>query len=272
MSFTEKLAKTTSKNNSLLCVGLDPDPAKFPTVLGNNPAKIFDFNKAIVDATVDIVACYKLNSAFYEAFGPDSIKQMVQTVEYIRSLNPDIPIILDAKRGDIGNTNEQYAAYAFNYVIADAVTIQPYQGAEAVAPFFADSDKGVFVLAKTSNPDSSEFQNIEVNGDPLYIKVIQAFLKRYESNGNCFFVAGATYPEEMKQIRTLIGDAPLLVPGMGAQGGDASQMVPAGLNSTGDGLIINSSRAILYDSNDEDFAEAARTEAIKSKDVINTYR
>jgi len=271
MSFIDKLKYSVARNNSLLCVGLDPNLDNIPNHLIKDVSSIVKFNKAIIDATVEHVCCFKPNSAFYESHGADGIVALRETTDYIRAKYPHMPVLLDAKRGDIGNTNKQYVAYAFEYIMADAVTVHPYQGAEAVAPYFNDPDKGVFVLAKTSNPDSAQFQNIQTDGAPLYEKVIKEFLKEH-TKGNCFFVAGATYPRELKQIRTLIGEAPLLVPGVGAQGGDVKMMVEAAVNSEGEGLIINASRGVLYKSSDKDFAEAAEQEAKRLKEEINQHR
>ncbi len=272
MTFIDKLTQAVQKNNSLLCVGLDPDPALFPKSVGNETKDILAFNRAIIDATADLVCCYKPNTAFYESRGTDGIQMLHETILYVQKMYAHLPIILDAKRGDIGNTNAHYAKFAFDYLGADAVTIQPYQGVEATEPFFKNPEKGVFVLAKTSNPDSAEFQNIVVDGTTMYERVIGSFVQRYGDTGNCFFVAGATYPTEMKAIRQMVGEAPLLVPGVGAQGGSIAEMVPAGLNMDGAGLIINSSRAVLYASNGDDFAEAARAEALRTRDEINRYR
>lgn len=272
MTFQDKLNNAVSKNNSLLCVGLDPDPEKMPKHLDGDYTRLFEFNKAIIDATADLVCCYKPNSAFYEAGGAKTIEQLNATIQYIKATYPEIPVLLDAKRGDIGNTNKQYASFSFDYCQADAMTIQPYQGVKAVEPFFTNPNKGVFVLAKTSNPDSSLFQNIETDNSPLYLKVIQGFLKEYGGKNNCFFVAGATYPKEMAEIRKIVGDAPLLVPGIGAQGGDVESMVSAGLNQGSAGLIINSSRGVLYAGAGEDFANKSREAAISLRDEINKYR
>lgn len=272
MTFIDKLNKSVQKNNSLLCVGLDPDISKFPDTIPKDPALIFEFNKAIIDATADLVCCYKPNSAFFEAHGASGIEQLKKTIEYIHDACPDIPVLLDAKRGDIGNTNEHYVQYAFDYLAADAITVHPYLGTEAVEPYFTTSEKGVFVLAKTSNPDSAEFQNVATDGQPMYMRVISGFLNKFSESRNCFFVVGATYPEELAAIRKQVGDIPLLIPGVGAQGGKLEDIIPVGKNTESAGLIISSSRAILYASNGADFAEAARVEALNTKDEINKYR
>lgn len=268
MDFLSKLTAAQAKNNSLLCVGLDPDTGKLPQGLSQ-----FEFNKAIVDATADLVCAYKPNSAFYEAHGAAGIEELKQTCDYILQNHPDVPIVLDFKRGDIGNTNNHYARFAFDYLGADAITVQPYQGREAIQAFLDYKDKGIIVLCKTSNQGSGEFQDLSVDGQKLYLKVAQNVRDEWNANGNCLLVVGATYPEEMAEARKAVGDDMVfLVPGIGAQGGDMEAILKAGLNSGGSGLIINSARAILYASSGEDFAEAARQAAMATKDEINKYR
>jgi orotidine-5'-phosphate decarboxylase len=273
MDFITKLKAIWDKNNSLLCVGLDPDIATLPAHLHDSDAPYFTFNKAIIDATADLVCAYKPNSAFYEARGAASIQELQLTCAYIHEKYPDIPIILDFKRGDIGNTNKQYAAFAFDYLAADAVTIQPWQGGEAIQVFLDYKDKGIMVLDRTSNPGSGEFQDLVVNGRKLYLQVAENIRDNWNKNGNCQLVVGATFPQEMAEIRELVGnDMIFLVPGLGAQGGDAEATVKAGLNTDGTGLIINSSRAIIFASAGEDFADAARQKATETRTQINTYR
>jgi orotidine-5'-phosphate decarboxylase len=273
MDFITKLKAIWDKNNSLLCVGLDPDMAKLPTHLQDSDAPYFTFNKAIIDATADIVCAYKPNSAFYEARGAAGIQELQLTCAYIHEKYPDIPIILDFKRGDIGNTNNHYASFAFDYLGADAVTIQPWQGSEAIQVFLDYKDKGIMVLDRTSNPGSGEFQDLVVNGRKLYLQVAENVRDNWNKNGNCQLVVGATFPQEMAEIRELVGNAMIfLVPGLGAQGGDAEATVKAGLNTDGTGLIINSSRAIIFASASKDFADAARQKAIETRDQINSYR
>lgn len=271
MTFLEKLNKAIDKNNSLLCVGLDPDPEKLPNVNFDKREPFFDFCRQIVDATKNVVSCYKPNSAFYEALGASGIQQLKDICEYIRQVAPDIPILLDCKRGDIGNTNNFYAQFAFEYLGVDALTLQPYQGGDALEAYFEYKDKGIFILVKTSNPGSNEFQNLEINGRPLYEYVTEKSVKDWNKYGNVYVVAGATYPKELARIREMVGEAPILVPGVGAQGGDVEAMLQAGLR--GDrGLIINASRKILYASNDEDFVKAAMVEATELRDQFNKYR
>lgn len=273
MTFLDKLDACVTQNDSLLCVGLDPDMDKLPTHLQAESTPYFAFNKAIIDAAADLVCAYKPNSAFYEARGAAGITELQLTCAYIRDNYPHIPIILDFKRGDIGNTNNHYATFAFEYLGADAVTIQPWQGREAVQPFLDRQDKGIMVLDRTSNSGADEFQNLVTDGQKLYLKVAQNVRDKWNANGNCQLVVGATAPQEMAEIRQLVGDNMVfLVPGLGAQGGDAQATLKAGLNSAGKGLIINSSRAILYAGTDESFAEAARTRATETRDMINQYR
>lgn len=273
MTFLEKLDACASKNNSLLCVGLDPDMAKLPAHLKSGNSPCLEFNKAIIDATADLVCAYKPNSAFYEARGTDGIEELKQTCAYIKEKYPEIPIILDFKRGDIGNTNNHYAAFAFDYLGVDAVTIQPYQGREAVQSYLDYKDKGVIVLCRTSNSGAAEFQDLEVNGRKLFLQVADNVAREWNANKNCLLVVGATYPQEMAEIRQLVGDDMVfLVPGLGAQGGDAEATIKAGVNKAGKGLIINSSRDILYQSTGEDFAETARRRATEVKNDINKFR
>ncbi len=273
MTFLEKLDAAVTKNNSLFCVGLDPDMDKLPPHLQDQPAPYFAFNKAIIDATADLVCAYKPNSAFYEAHGAAGIEELQLTCAYIHEKYPHIPIILDFKRGDIGNTNNYYAQFAFEYLQADAVTVQPYQGREAVQAFLDYQDKGIMVLCRTSNPGAGEFQDLETGGRKLYLKVAENVRDNWNANGNCQLVVGATFPAEMAEIRTVAGNEMIILsPGIGAQSGDTEAAVKAGLNSRGRGLIINSSREVLYASSGEAFAEAARAKAIGLQDKINSYR
>ena len=256
MKFIDKLTETVNKNNSLLCVGLDPDLAKLPAQFKNSEKPLFEFNKTIIDATADLVCAFKPNSAFYEAHGEHGIEQLKDTCEYIHSKYPHMPILLDFKRGDIGNTNGKYAEFAFEYLKVDAVTLQPYQGGQALQPFFDYSDKGMFILVKTSNPGSAEFQNLELENRPLYEHVTEIAMRDWNKNGNIMLVAGATYPKELARIRELGGDdVPILVPGIGAQEGGIEAMLRAGLNSKGSGLIVNASRSIIYSENPRNSAK-----------------
>lgn len=272
MGFLQKLDEAVTKNDSLLCVGLDPDTSKLPEPFRGSNDPLFGFNKAIIDATADLVCAFKPNSAFYEARGADGIYELKKTCDYVKEYYPDIPIILDFKRGDIGNTNDNYVKFAFDYLGVDAVTIQPYQGRTALQPFLDRKDKGIIVLCKMSNEGSGEFQDLEAGGAKLYLQVAGNVAKDWNSNGNCLLVVGATYPEELAEVRSRVGDMTILVPGVGAQGGDIEATLKAGLNSAGGGLIINSSRAILYASGGDDFADAAHAAAAKTREDINSYR
>lgn len=273
MNFVEKLNRAVDGSNSLLCVGLDPDLAKLPKHLQNDKTPLFAFNKAIIAATADLVCAFKPNSAFYEAHGPTGLEQLKLTVTYIHTNYPSIPVILDAKRADIGNTNNGYIEYIFEYLGVDAVTLHPYLGQEALEPFLTQKDKGLIILCRTSNPGADEFQDLLVDGRPLYEHVARQVTKTWNVNNNCLLVVGATYPREMAAIRKIVGPGMIfLVPGVGAQGGDISALMPAGLGANKRGLIISSTRAIMYASAGKDFAEAARAEAKKTRDEINTYR
>ncbi len=272
MTFLEKLSAAWEKNNSLLCVGLDSELAKLPAHIQGDSTPQFSFNKAIIDVTADLVCAYKINSAFYEASGPNGIQQLKLTADYLRANNPSTPIILDAKRADIGNTNNGYVNFIFDYLDMDAVTLHPYLGREALEPFLNRKDKGVIVLCRTSNPGAGEFQDLIVDGKPLYQLVAKEVARKWNINNNCLLVVGATYPEEMKTIRSLVGDVPFLVPGVGAQGGDVEAIMRAGLDSRGQGMIINSARDIIFASDAKNFAEAARKKALATRDEINKYR
>lgn len=264
MNFSKKLDAAVTKNNSLICAGLDPDLDKLPEEFRGSDKPLFEFNKHIIDVTHNLVCAYKPNSAFYEALGADGIQQLKETCDYIKSNYPEIPIILDYKRGDIGNTNAKYAQFAFEYLGVDAVTLQPYQGIQELEPYFSYEEKGIFIWVKGSNKGSEEFQNLTVKNMPLYEYVTETVIKT--GNANAMLVAGATYPEELKQIRGIAGDeTPILVPGIGAQGGEIEPMLKAGLNSQGKGLIINSSRAIMYNDSPKQAAE-------ELKNQINQFR
>ena len=273
MDFLTKLDAAVTKNNSLLCIGLDPNMEMLPEHLQSDPQAYVNFNKAIVDATADLVCAYKPNSAFYEARGAQGVEELKATCDYIKSKYPDIPIILDFKRGDIGSTNDQYSKFAFDYIGADAITVHPYQGGKALQAFLDQKDKGIIVWVRSSNPGGGEFQDLEVNGRKLYLEVADSVVKNWNANENCLLVVGATYPDELAEIRQLAGDnLVFLVPGIGAQGGDVEATVKAGVNSAGRGIIINSARDIIYASNGEDFAEAAKVRAQAVRNEINQYR
>ncbi len=294
MNFQQKLDNLIAKNNSLVCVGLDSDYTKLPQHLKQLGFAQFVFNKAIINATHDLACVYKPNPAFYEAYGEQGIRELKMTCDYIKETYPEIPIIIDAKRGDIGNTNEGYAKYVFDYLGADAITVMPYMGIESLSPYFKREDKGIIVGCHSSNPGAKEFQEQlvipnsfrdpkskreemlkQVQHDkikPLYEKVAEEVMKQYGSNPNTMMFMGATYPEQLTEIRNIVGDMTLLVPGVGSQGGTVEATVTAGLNSKKSGMMINASRSIIFASSGEDFAEKAREEAQKLRDEINLYR
>ena len=270
MTFTQQLAAAWQKNNSLLCVGLDPDPAKFPAHLKGRDDAIFEFCKGIVDATADLVCSFKPQIAYFAARRAED--QLEALIEHIHARHPGIPVILDAKRGDIGSTAEQYAVEAFERFKADAVTVNPYMGRDSVEPYLAYPDKGVILLCRTSNAGGSDLQFLDVGGEKLYERVARLAAQEWNTTGQIGLVVGATFPAEIARVRALIGDMPLLVPGIGAQGGDIEATVKAGRTAAGTGLMINSSRAILYAGKDENFAAAARQAAQETRDTINLYR
>ena len=275
MNFIQQLGQAWQQNNSLLCIGLDPDLAKMPPHLRQAKNGIFTFCKAIIDATHDLACAYKPQIAYFAALGAED--QLQQICDYLRSNYPHLPIILDAKRGDIGATATQYAREAFERYRADAVTVNPYMGFDSVEPYLAWPDKGVIVLCRTSNPGGSDLQFLQVNGRPLYQHVADLVANQWNRVGNqagqFALVVGATFPQELAAVRSIVGDMPLLVPGIGAQGGDVQASVLAGKTASGHGMMINSSRAILYASSDEaDFAQAARKVALATRDEINLYR
>lgn len=272
MRFQEKLDKIVNKNNSLVCVGLDSDVDKLPKHINKKKCPQYTFNKAIIDVIHDLVCAYKPNSAFYEARGEQGIKELKMTCDYLKKKYPDIIIILDAKRGDIGNTNEGYIKFIFEYLGVDAVTLQPYAGGEAIKPFLDQKEKGCIIFCRSSNPGAGEFQDLLINNKPLYKIVAEKVVGEWNTNDNCLMVVGATYPKEMVEIRKIARDMTFLVPGIGAQGGDIETTVKAGLNSKKAGMIINSSRGIIFASKGQDFAEKAREETIKLKDQINSFR
>ena len=274
MTFTQMLAAAWQKNNSLLCVGLDPDPAKFPAHLKGRDEVIFEFCAAIVDATADLVCAFKPQIAYFAARRAED--QLEALIAHIHDKHPGIPVILDAKRGDIGSTAEQYAVEAFDRFKADAVTVNPYMGRDSVDPYLAYPDKGVILLCRTSNPGGSDLQFLDVGGKKLYEHVAELVATQWNTTGQCALVVGATFPGEIARVREIVGDLPLLVPGIGAQGGDVEATLNAGKTvnggKPGTGLMINSSRAILYAGKDENFAAAARKAAVETRDLINRYR
>ena len=268
--FLQQLERAWEKNNSLVCVGLDPEIERFPAHVRAMPSPIFQFNRSIIDATADLVCAYKPQFAHYAAYEAED--QLERTIEYIHRVHPGVPVILDAKRGDIGNTAERYAIEAFERYGADAVTVNPYLGGDSLEPFLRHSERGVIVLCRTSNPGAIELQDLEVRGRPLYQVVAELAARRWNSRGNCLLVVGATYPRELGEVRAIVGDMPLLVPGIGAQGGDVEQVVANGRTRSGTGLIVSSARAILYASAGEDFEQAARAATGSLRERINASR
>jgi orotidine-5'-phosphate decarboxylase len=262
MKFIDKLLNISRKNKSWLCIGLDPDPELMPKI------EALQFNKAIIEATSDLVCAYKPNLAFYEALGTEGLAILDKTVKYIPG---DIPVIGDAKRGDIGNTARAYARALFSVLGFDAATVNPYLGYDSLEPFINYQDKGVFILCRTSNRGATDFQNLLTNGLPLYEAVAQK-AKGWNIYGNIGLVVGATYPEELKKVRSICPEMCLLIPGIGAQGGDLASAVGYGVDAHGEKAIINVSRQILYASREKDFAQAARNMAEKIRNQINDYR
>ncbi len=263
MNFQTKLRDAIARNNSLLCVGLDPNPRLMPPGI-----TVAQFNRAIIDATHDMVCAYKPNLAFYEAAGLEGLRALEETLALIPS---DIPTIGDAKRGDIGNTAREYARALYDYFGFDAATVSPYLGFDSVEPFISYEDKGVFLLCRTSNPSARDFQDLQVDGRPLYEHVAEK-AREWNVHGNIGLVVGATYPDELARIRELCPAMCLLVPGIGAQGGDLPAVVRRGTDESGTNAIINVSRKVLYASQESDFAGAARAAASTLRDEINEHR
>lgn len=269
-TFITKLQNAWVKQDSLLCVGLDPDPTLMPQHLRNRTRGVYEFCTAIIDATHDLVCAYKPQIAYFANTAKE--EQLQAVIAYAQERYPQIPIILDAKRGDIGSTAAMYAHEAFDRFNADAVTINPYMGQDSAQPFLERADKGVFILCRTSNAGGAEFQDLLVEGIPLYERVALNVVENWNRNNNCALVVGATNPAQMQRVRALVGDMPFLVPGVGAQGGDVARMLDAGLTQHKAGLVINSSRGIIFAGNDEDYAERARKTAMALRLEINRYR
>jgi orotidine-5'-phosphate decarboxylase len=270
MNFIKAIESMWQKNNSLVCVGLDPDNSKIPAHLRTLENPLFKFNKAIAEATADLVCAFKPQIAYYSASGAE--RDLELTIDYIHENYPGIPVILDAKRGDIGSTAEKYVEEVFDRYKSDAVTVNPYLGVDTLKPFLNRKDKGVIILCRTSNPGARDIQDLESNGKKLYQIVAGKATGEWNYNGNVLLVVGATFPKELSEIRAIVGDMPFLVPGIGAQGGDVESAVRNGKTRNGTGMIINSSRAIIYASNRDDFAKAARKATATLRDEINRYR
>ncbi|MBS0584183.1 MAG: orotidine-5'-phosphate decarboxylase [Proteobacteria bacterium] len=274
MSFVQTLKQARLRNDSLVCVGLDPEPARFPAHLRGAPDAIFAFCRDIVDATADLVCAFKPQIAHFAAQRAEG--DLERLITHIHATHPGIPVILDAKRGDIGSTAQHYASEAFERYGADAVTLNPYLGRDSVQPFLDRADKGVILLCHTSNPGAADLQELPVRGTdggelPLYQHIAMSIARDWNANGNCALVVGATWPEQLAQVRALVGDMPILVPGVGAQGGDVEAVIRNGATRGGEGLIVSSSRAILYAGAGEDFAAAARKAALALRDDINRH-
>jgi orotidine-5'-phosphate decarboxylase len=273
MNFLDMLRHAERQNGSLLCVGLDPEPSRFPVTLKGDASKIYDFCAAIVDATADLVSAFKPQIAYFAAHRAED--QLERLMAHMRRAAPGVPVILDAKRGDIGSTAEQYAKEAFERYGADAVTLSPFMGFDTIQPYLKYHGKGAFLLCRTSNPGGDDFQNqrlSSVAGEPLlYEHIAQLAQGPWNLNGQLGLVGGATYPAEIARVRALAPTLPLLIPGVGAQGGDALATVKAGWRDNGP-IIVNSSRAILYASSAADFVQAARQEALKTRAQLQAAR
>jgi orotidine-5'-phosphate decarboxylase len=271
MNFMEALRRRWDDANSLVCVGLDPEPSKFPGKFAKDDDAVFGFCRDIVDATAEFVCCFKPQVAHFAALGAEGALERL--VAHVHDAHPGIPVILDAKRGDIGSTAMHYATEAFDRYGADAVTANPYLGHDSVLPFLERAGKGVVILCRTSNPGATDFQDIVASdGLPLYQHVAEVVAREWNAHGNCMLVVGATWPEQLHEVRAIVGDLPFLVPGVGAQGGEVEAVVTNAKTADGTGLVVSSSRAILYASSGGDYAEAAATAAQALRDEINRHR
>lgn len=265
MPIIDKYNLRVDKANSLVCVGMDSEFDKLPEEFKKLDNPQFEFNKKIIKETNEFVASYKLNIAFYEARGDKGIRELKMTTDYLRKNYPDIFLVCDSKRGDIGNTNRGYIDFILDWLGFDAMTISPYLGGESLKPFLEREDKGIIVLCRTSNPGAGELQDLVFNGKPLWQIVAEKVSREWNKNNNCILVVGATCPEEMKKIREVVGDMTFLIPGIGAQGGVVEAVVKAGIDSKRKGMIIHSARGIIFSQN-------PKGETIKLKDEINKYR
>ncbi|MFZ4063317.1 MAG: orotidine-5'-phosphate decarboxylase [Polynucleobacter sp.] len=271
-TFNQQLQSAWTSQGSMLCVGFDPDPKRLPQPLQGNPEGIFEFCRDIADATADLVCAFKPQFAYFASQRAEA--QLEKLIGHLKNKYPHIPVILDSKRGDIGSTAEHYALEAFERYGADAVTVNPYMGFDSIEPYLRHHGKGVIVLCRTSNPGGSDLQflNVSPSGEPLYLHVAKLAAQQWNTSGQLSLVVGATFPEEIAKVRARVGEMPLLIPGIGAQGGDIDATVKAGSipNKPGMGMMINSSRAILYASSGSDFAEAARNVAHATRDALRT--
>jgi len=269
-SFIQQLQSAWASQGSMLCVGFDPDPKRLPASFQGKTEGIYEFCREIADATADTVCAFKPQFAYFASQRAEA--QLEKLTRYLKDRYPHIPVILDSKRGDIGSTADHYALEAFERYGADAVTVNPYMGFDTIEPYLKHAGKGVIVLCRTSNPGGSDLQflNVSPNGEPLYLHLAKLAAHQWNTSGQISLVVGATFPEEIAKVRALVGTMPLLIPGIGAQGGDIDATVKAGsiANQPGTGMMVNSSRAILYASSGNDFAEAARTVAIATRDAL----
>jgi orotidine-5'-phosphate decarboxylase len=270
MNFIDMLKARWTIADTLLCVGLDPDPARFPAHLCGRADAIYDFCRAIVDATADLACAFKPQVAYFASMRAE--EQLERLIAHVRARHPEVPVILDSKRGDIGSTAEHYAREAYERYAAHAVTLSPYMGFDSIEPFLAYPDRGAFLLCRTSNAGGNDLQMLDVGGERVFERVARLAASTWNRNGQLGLVVGATFPGELARVRSLVGDLPLLVPGIGAQGGDVEASVQAGQTTHGVGMVVNSSRAILYAGKDEDFADRARAVALATRDEINRYR
>jgi len=271
MTFMSSLKHRWSEADSLVCVGLDPEPGKFPAKFANDPDAVFAFCRDIADATAQYACAFKPQIAHFAALGAEDA--LARLIAHIHAQHPGVPVILDSKRGDIGSTAQHYATEAFDRYASDAVTVNPYLGRDSVQPFLDRADRGVVILCRTSNPGAGDLQDLVIDGRPLYQHVAEKVAREWNTNGNCSLVVGATWPEQLKQVRAIVGnDVPFLVPGVGAQGGDVEAVVTNAKNADGTGLMVSSSRAILYASKGEDYADAAANAARELRDQINRFR
>lgn len=268
--FIGRLYAAARRHQSLLCVGLDPEPERIPAHIRALPRPLFEFNRRIIDATAGFACCFKPQFAHYAALGAED--ELLATIAHIHQQHPGLPVILDSKRGDIGSTAAKYAQESFGRYGADAVTVNPYLGFDSVEPFLAWKDRGVILLCRTSNPGARDFQDLACDGQPLYMHVASRVATQWNAGGQCMLVIGATYPQELAAVRAVVGDLPFLVPGVGAQGGDVAAAVRAGRTADGFGLVLNSSRGIIYAGDGEGFADAAGAAARRLRDEINQYR
>jgi len=270
MNFIDKLKNRWLSSNSLVCVGLDPDLNKIPDHIQGMKNPMFEFNRIVIDSTHDLVCAYKPQVAYYSAFGAEH--ELELTIDYLRTKYPDVPVILDAKRGDIGATAKMYAVEAFDRYRADAVTVNPYMGGDTLKPFLDRKDKGVVILCRTSNPGAGDLQDIESDNEKIYRIVAKHAASNWNYNKNIMLVVGATYPEEIGEVRAITNEIPFLVPGIGAQGGDIEKALINGRTSDGAGMVVNSSRGIIYAGSGIDFSAAIRKAAMDLRDEINLYR